>query len=69
MNGTPLPWTVSFSFARALQDSAMRAWGGQPSGVAAAQEALLRRARCNSAAALGQYDDTMDAAPAELTVH
>jgi fructose-bisphosphate aldolase class I len=65
----PRPWTVSFSFARALQDSAMRAWGGQPSGVLAGQEALLRRARCNSAAALGQYDDSMDAAPAELTVH
>ena len=55
-----LPWRVSFSFARALQDAALPAWNGSPAGVQAGQEALHRRARCNSAAALGQYDSSLE---------
>jgi fructose-bisphosphate aldolase class I len=55
-----MPWRVSFSFGRALQDAALAAWNGSPAGVAAGQQALLRRARCNSAAALGQYDSSLE---------
>jgi fructose-bisphosphate aldolase class I len=54
------PWRVSFSYARALQDPAMAAWRGQASGVHAGQQALYHRARCNRAAALGRYDDSME---------
>jgi fructose-bisphosphate aldolase class I len=65
------PWRVTFSFARALQDPALAAWGGRPSGVRAAQEALSHRARCNSAAALGSYHDAMErrGAEPELLLH
>jgi fructose-bisphosphate aldolase class I len=51
----PHPWKVSFSYGRALQDQALRAWRGQPENVAAAQQLLLRRARLNSAAIRGEY--------------
>jgi fructose-bisphosphate aldolase class I len=56
------PWRLSFSYGRALQDSAMVTWGGRPAGLDAGQAALLLRARCNSAAALGQYDGSMETA-------
>lgn len=49
------PWTLSFSFGRALQDEAMKTWRGLPSHTAAAQAALLHRARCNAFAVLGKY--------------
>jgi fructose-bisphosphate aldolase class I len=63
------PWAVSFSYGRALQDQAMRSWGGQAAGAVAAQQALLHRARCNSAAAAGAYSQAMEGAGAEVTVH
>ncbi len=49
----PLPWPVSFSFARAIQHPALEIWHGEPGNVAAAQRALLHRAACNRAARLG----------------
>jgi fructose-bisphosphate aldolase class I len=54
------PWRVSFSYGRALQDPALEAWGGGPSGVPAGQQALSHRARCNSAASLGAYHESME---------
>jgi fructose-bisphosphate aldolase class I len=65
------PWRVSFSFGRALQDPALKAWGGRPEGVPAGQKALFHRARCNSAACLGNYDESMewDAGGAEMVAH
>lgn len=42
-----LPWPVAFSFARALQDPAMKAWAGRAENVPAAQQALEERARAN----------------------
>jgi fructose-bisphosphate aldolase class I len=54
------PWQLSFSFGRALQAPALQAWAGKPGNVAAAQEALLQRARCNSAARFGQYTPDME---------
>lgn len=50
-----LPWPLSFSYGRALQAPCLKIWAGCSENVAAAQAALLHRARCNSAASLGQY--------------
>ncbi len=50
-----VPWKLSFSFGRALQDAAMKTWGGLPENMAAAQAALLHRARCNALALQGKY--------------
>jgi fructose-bisphosphate aldolase class I len=50
-----LPWKLSFSYGRALQAAPLGAWKGAAGNVAAGQEALIERARANSAAALGQY--------------
>ena len=44
----PHPWRISFSFGRALQASALRAWAGRYENAEAAQRALLERARANS---------------------
>ena len=48
MNKTPNPWHVSFSYARALQNTVLKTWQGQPGNVAAAQQALLRRAKARA---------------------
>lgn len=58
----PHPWALSFSYGRALQAAALKAWGGQTANVAAGQAAFMHRARCNSAAALGEYTDAMESA-------
>jgi fructose-bisphosphate aldolase, class I len=50
-----LPWVLSFSYGRALQQSALQAWRGQKDNVAAAQKALLQRAEQNSAAVAGSF--------------
>jgi fructose-bisphosphate aldolase class I len=55
-----LPWTLAFSFARAIQQPAMPIWRGQPDQVLAAQQALLHRATCNHAALRGEYNATME---------
>ena len=49
------PWTLSFSYGRALQEDCLKAWGGKHANVAKAQEALLNRARLNSLACFGEY--------------
>ena len=50
-----LPWPLSFSYGRALQQPSLKAWKGSSGNVAAAQAALLHRARMNSLASLGRY--------------
>ena len=50
-----LPWPLSFSYGRALQQPSLKAWKGAAANVAAAQGALLHRARMNSLACLGRY--------------
>jgi fructose-bisphosphate aldolase class I len=55
-----VPWELSFSFGRALQAPALQAWAGQPGQVTAAQQALLLRARNNSAARSGRYSTQME---------
>jgi fructose-bisphosphate aldolase class I len=54
------PWTISFSYGRALQDPALEAWHGREENLAAGQQALYRRLRCNGAASLGTYSDAME---------
>ena len=55
------PWEVSFSYARALQDPALKAWKGDSANVAAAQKIFYHRAKCNSAARSGKYSKQMEA--------
>jgi len=64
MNKTPNPWHVSFSYARALQNSVLKTWQGKPENAKAAQEALLKRAKANSDAQLGKYDPSNESADA-----
>ena len=49
------PWTLSFSYGRALQAAALKTWKGTSANVAAAQAAFAHRARMNGLAAVGQY--------------
>jgi fructose-bisphosphate aldolase class I len=56
----PHPWTLTFSYGRALQDDALRTWAGESSNRAAAQEVLLLRTKCNGEAALGNYDRALE---------
>jgi len=55
----PAPWELSFSFGRALQAPTLKAWAGKPENGAAAQQALMHRARCNHEARFGRYDESM----------
>ena len=59
-HGDDLPWPLAFSFARAIQDPAMKAWAGKKENVAAAQKALVERARLNRLARLGQYSAALE---------
>ena len=52
-----VPWKLSFSFGRALQAPAMKIWKGSADNVAAAQEALHHRAKCNGLAVEGKYSE------------
>jgi fructose-bisphosphate aldolase, class I len=49
------PWSVTFSYGRALQQSTLKTWGGKTENIPAAQRALLARAQANSEANLGKY--------------
>jgi fructose-bisphosphate aldolase, class I len=51
----PHPWELSFSYGRALQAPALKAWGGQEANVEDAQKAFYRRAKFNGAARSGSY--------------
>ena len=59
------PWFVSFSFGRALQNSAIKAWGGHDENLKAGQEAFLTRAKANSEAQLGKYKGSQDSTASE----
>ncbi|HUW75259.1 MAG TPA: class I fructose-bisphosphate aldolase, partial [Gallionella sp.] len=54
------PWLLSFSYGRALQQPVLQAWQGKAGNVAAAQQALLKRARLNGAAQRGEYQESME---------
>jgi fructose-bisphosphate aldolase class I len=57
----PHPWPLSFSYGRALQESALKAWAGQDSRFAAAQKEFYKRARLNGLARSGGYKREMEA--------
>lgn len=55
-----LPWVLTFSFARAIQQPALEIWRGGPANMVRAQRALEHRAACNSAAQQGTYSTAME---------
>ena len=55
-----LPWPLSFSYSRALQQPVMETWHGKSANVAAAQKQLQRRAKFNGLAATGSYQPQME---------
>lgn len=57
-----MPWKLTFSYGRALQAAALKAWGGKAENVAAAQSAFTHRAKMNGMAALGTWTQTAEAA-------
>jgi len=56
----PHPWQLSFSYGRALQAPALKAWRGDRARVEIAQRAYYHRARMNSAARAGKYAAAME---------
>jgi fructose-bisphosphate aldolase class I len=55
-----LPWALTFSFARAIQQPALETWQGQEANLVMAQDALYHRATCNRFASQGEYDAAME---------
>ena len=58
----PLPWRLTFSYGRALQSDALKAWGGKPENVAAGQRAFSHRARMNALATAGKWAPSLEKA-------
>ncbi len=56
------PWPLSFSYGRALQQSALRAWGGDADNAPAAQAAFTHRARMNALAVAGEWSTELEEA-------
>jgi fructose-bisphosphate aldolase class I len=56
-----LPWELSFSFGRAIQEPALEIWHGNQANVIPAQKALNHRAKCDRAAHRGEYNATVEA--------
>lgn len=57
-----LPWNLTFSYGRALQAAALKAWGGKSENVAAAQRAFTHRARMNGLATQGKWNGKLEKA-------
>ena len=57
-----LPWRLTFSYGRALQNVALRIWAGRPENVPAAQAAFTHRAKMNALASAGQWRPELDRA-------
>ena len=55
-----LPWALTFSFARAIQQPALEIWHGKEANVLKAQQALYHRAKCNQAARRGEYNASIE---------
>jgi fructose-bisphosphate aldolase class I len=60
----PLPWALTFSYGRALQENVLSAWGGKSSGFSGGQKALFVRAKLNGLAAAGAYQRSMESSAA-----
>lgn len=61
-SGYDLPWALTYSYGRALQETALKAWGGKPENVAAGQRAFNHRAKMNTLAAKGEWATTLEKA-------
>ena len=59
------PWFLTFSYGRALQNTAVKTWSGQDANVEAGSSAFLVRAKANSEAQLGKYAGSSDKAANE----
>lgn len=57
-----MPWKLTFSYGRALQAAALKAWSGKAENVALAQSAFSHRAKMNGLAALGTWTQAAEAA-------
>jgi fructose-bisphosphate aldolase, class I len=55
-----MPWVLTFSYSRAIQQPALDTWKGEATNKAAAQRALYHRAKCNSMARRGEYRQEME---------
>ena len=64
-----LPWELSFSFGRAIQEPALEIWHGDQANVVPAQQALYHRARCDGAARRGEYGAVEEADQRESARH
>jgi fructose-bisphosphate aldolase class I len=64
-----LPWELSFSFGRAIQEPALEIWHGDQANVVPAQQALYHRARCDGAARRGEYTAVVEADHRESATH
>ena len=62
MSMGPLPWKLSFSYGRALQAAALKAWSGKSENVAAGQRAFAHRAKMNGLAAAGKWKKDLEKA-------
>ena len=60
MNKEKLPWNLTFSYGRALQDTALKAWGGQAANFVAGQKEFAKRAKLNSLATTGKYSSDLE---------
>jgi fructose-bisphosphate aldolase class I len=56
----PLPWNLTFSYGRALQDTALKAWGGSPDKFGAGQKEFAKRAKLNGLATTGGYTPDLE---------
>uniref|UniRef100_A0A0C9RQV8 Fructose-bisphosphate aldolase n=1 Tax=Wollemia nobilis TaxID=56998 RepID=A0A0C9RQV8_9CONI len=63
------PWTLSFSFGRALQQSTLKTWAGKKENEEAAQKAFLVRCKANSESTLGKYGGGSGAGAASESLH
>ncbi len=55
-----MPWALTFSYSRAIQQPALEIWRGDDANLAKAQKALYHRAKCNRAARQGKYSSAME---------
>ncbi|MDB6105466.1 MAG: fructose-bisphosphate aldolase [Gammaproteobacteria bacterium] len=56
----PLPWSLTFSYGRALQDDALKTWAGQAANYTAAQKEMAKRAKLNGLATTGSYSASLE---------
>ena len=66
--GEKLPWYVSFSYARALQDHALKAWQGKKENFENGQKTFIKRAKLNSLATMGKYTEEMENQDLDLII-